>query len=104
PAFREALQQLNGYFGQDAEANARLRKVKDERDRALPPERLREVFGLKADDLEYVGASTFQPLDAHCLVEAFLLRDAARALNVQELSPLEQANQAFQWVMRQVVL
>jgi len=102
--FREALQQINVHLGQDPEASVRLQKANEERDRVLPPERLRELFGLEGDDLEYVRAPTFQPLDAHYLMEAFELRDAARGLEVQDLSKLQQADRAFQWVMRQVTL
>jgi len=104
PTFREALHLVNAHLSRDAEASARLQKIKEEQDRALPPQRLREVFGLEPDELEYLELTTFQPLDAHYLVQACELRDAARALPVQQLPRLQQAELAFAWVMRQVML
>jgi hypothetical protein len=68
-------------------------------------------FGLDADEREYVEATDFRPLDAHYLAQAFELRDTARSLGASELPKLKQAELelkqaelAFQWVMRQVIL
>ncbi|MBI3409328.1 MAG: hypothetical protein HY040_13370 [Planctomycetes bacterium] len=55
-------------------------------------------------ELEEVDASTYRPLDAHHLEATFLFRDAARALTVPDLPPLEQAREAFGWVARRVLL
>jgi hypothetical protein len=103
-SFHEALQQVNAHFDRDPEAAARLQKIKDQRDRALPPERLRELFGLEPDELAYLEATSFQPLDDHYLVEAFGLRDVARSLQLQALPKLQQAERALGWVTRQVRL
>jgi hypothetical protein len=103
-AYRDALQLINAHLGRDTEASAHLQKIKDQRDRTLPPARLREVFGLDPDEVEEIEAVNFRPLDAQHVAQAFELRDAARALQLQELPKLKQAELAFQWVMRQVLL
>jgi hypothetical protein len=104
PTFRDALHLVNAHLARDAEASARLQKIKEDRERALPPDRLREHFGLDPDEVEEIGATTFRPLDAYYLAQAFELRDAARALPIQQDPPLRQAELVFQWVMRQVLL
>jgi hypothetical protein len=101
---REALHLVNAHLARDPEASACLQRIREARERALPPDMLRESFGLDPDEVEDVRATTFGPLDAYYLAEAIELRDAARALGVQDLPKLKQAELAFQWVMRQVVL
>jgi hypothetical protein len=101
---RDALHLLNAHVSREPEAAARLQKIKEERDRALPPDQLGKQYCLDGDELAEVTATSFRPLDAYYLAQAFELRDAARALQVQELPRLQQAEQAFAWVMRQVIL
>lgn len=66
--------------------------------------RLVNEHGLDEDELNELASPTFTSLDAHYLTLCFLLRDAARALEVDGLKPREQAEQAFAWVVRQVRL
>jgi hypothetical protein len=103
-AFRDALHLFNAHLARDADARATLTKIKEQRDRALPPGQVRQRFGLDPEELEYVEATEFRPLDAHYLAQAFELRDAARALQARDLPKLKQAELAFHWVMRQVAL
>jgi hypothetical protein len=74
---------------------------------------LGKEWGLSTDDLEEVASPVFTPLDAYHLERCFLLHDAARALEQTALggrgssvkqTPLEQAELAFAWTMRQVRL
>jgi hypothetical protein len=74
---------------------------------ALGPEArafLEKNFGLTREELEAVGATSFQPIDAHYLDQCFLLRDAVRALERKGLSTLERVRLVYDWVARQVVL
>jgi hypothetical protein len=71
---------------------------------------LRKQLGLDEGDLAELTSSTFTPLDAHHLESCFLLRDAARSLELvvaagrTKQTPLERAELAFAWVVRQVRL
>jgi hypothetical protein len=66
---------------------------------------LRERFaGLTDADAKELHATAFTRLDPHHLTECFYLRDAAKALDVADLPPLEQAKRAFAFVCRQVYL
>lgn len=92
-----ATQQLNAY----------LAAHPDQRPPGLGGEQrdlLQKRFGLDAGELGEVGSTSYTLLDAHYLGLCFLLRDAARSLEVEKLSPAEQAATAFAWVMRQVLL
>lgn len=98
PGCRGALQQLDDYLS---------RLTKDERPEALdkiPAERWQNQLGLDAGELVEVNSDTFTLLDASYLEQALLLYDAARALDVDELPPLQRADAAFAWVIRQVRL
>ena len=99
-SLREALQVVNSHLNDLGS----LREIQAKRDQELPPERLRELLGLEPEELDYLQAATFQPLDAHYLAEAFELHEAAQGLQIDGLPALQQAERAFQWVMRQVVL
>src|SRR3712207_6856707 len=46
----------------------------------------------------------FRALDARHMDLCFLLRDAVRSLELENLAPAEQVAAAFAWVMRQVML
>jgi hypothetical protein len=66
---------------------------------------LREQFaGFTADDAKELQATAFTKLDPHYLAECYYLRDVAKALDVADLPPLEQAKRAFAFVCRQVYL
>ena len=95
--------------------NAHLERNKDHTPPAFPEtkEMLRGQMGLKEDDLAEVASPTFTPLDAHHLESCFLLRDAARSLELAtpggrggkvKQTPLDRAELAFAWVVRQVRL
>jgi hypothetical protein len=105
---RSALQQINTH----------LARGPGERPPALDPaekERLRDRFGLTGEELAEVESSTYTFLDAQYLDCCFLLRDAARSLDVKapgaggdgkslRPAPTERAAAAFAWVVRQVRL
>jgi hypothetical protein len=99
-ALRDALQVVNSHLNDPAA----LRDIKTRREQELPSERLRDMLGLQPEELDYLQASTFHPLDGHYLAEAFELHEAARGLQIEALPPLQQAQRAFQWVTRQVAL
>jgi hypothetical protein len=63
----------------------------------------RERFGgFTEADAKELHATAFTRLDPHHLTECYYLRDAAKALDVADLPPLEQAKRAFAFVCRQV--
>jgi hypothetical protein len=105
---RSALQQINTYLG-----------AGPGRPRAALPaaqaRQLQDLFGLDAGEVEEITGSNYTALDGHYLDLCFLLRDAARSLDVKGLpngpdgkplrpSPLDRATAAFAWVVRQVRL
>ncbi len=96
--YKEGLEQFNRYLHGHSDALQEHRLSKE--DRAV----LKEHFGLDADELRQMEATDFQKLDSHYLELCYLLRDAARSLQLQHLPPLEQARRCFDWVCRQVVL
>jgi hypothetical protein len=93
---RAAVQQLNVHLGRNPEQRRQL----DDKDK----ERLQGHLGLDKDELAELNSATFTPLDGYYLERCFLLRDAARALDIDHLPPVAQAEAAFAWVMRQVRL
>jgi len=91
-----ALHYINGY----------LSTHPDRRPPALDAaekELLQKHFTLAPGEMGEVESTTYTPLDAPYLELCFLLRDAARALEVEQLTPAERAATAFAWVMRQVI-
>jgi transglutaminase-like putative cysteine protease len=94
---RTAVQLLNDYLNRSPEDRP---PALSDAERAL----LTSRFQLSPDELAEVESPTFTLLDAHHLEDCLLLRDAADALRVQDLPPLERANAAFAWVVRQVRL
>lgn len=92
-----AVRQLNNHFHRHPD---QLPRPYDEKE----GQRLRNEFGLDKDELDEVNSRSFTPLDAHYLDACFLLRDAARSLEIADLPPLERADTAFAWVVRQVRL
>lgn len=65
---------------------------------------LKSLLNLTDDQLKELQPSNYSALDAHYLAECFYLRDAARSLEADGLPPRQQAELAFEWVCRQVVL
>jgi hypothetical protein len=108
PTCRAALQQVNNHLGA---ARERPRAGLSDEQAA----HLRELFGLDDGELAEVRGGNYTPLDGQYLDLCFLLRDAARSLEVKGLpngpegkpirpSRLDQASAAFAWVVRQLRL
>jgi hypothetical protein len=94
-ACRNAIQQLNTY----------LERNPDKKSEPLSdPRAVRKQFGLGDDELAEINSTSFTLLDAHYIDFCQLLRDAAYSLSVDQLPPLERAQAAFEWIMRQVQL
>jgi hypothetical protein len=98
PRCREALQLLNSHMQQHPEVAAA--PALDAEARKF----MQESAGVSADELAEVESQSFRPADAHYLAECFLLRDAARSLEIGGLSPAEAASRCFAWVQRRVLL
>jgi hypothetical protein len=96
-AYRNAVQKLNTYFSRHPEQRP---QPQSDAQRDL----LVQTVGLEEDELAEVTSNTFTSLDAHYLDLCFLMRDAARSLGVQELPPLQQAENVFAWITREVRL
>src|SRR5262249_15613661 len=97
-SFRGPLRQVEEHAKANPKVKASL-ELKPEQKAAL-----REPFNLDAADLEEVEDTTFRPLDAYHLFSCFLLREAAKPIEVQGLPQRQQAAAALAWVMRQVML
>lgn len=65
---------------------------------------LRELLRLRDDEVKEVRPASYSGLDPVYLSDCLYLRDAARALDVGGLPPGRQAELAFAWVCRQIVL
>ncbi|HEY2787260.1 MAG TPA: hypothetical protein VGJ05_20035 [Fimbriiglobus sp.] len=64
---------------------------------------LRGFFpGFVDEDARELRSPAYTRLDPYHLAECYYLRDAARALDVADLAPVEQARRAFEFVCRQV--
>jgi hypothetical protein len=96
--YREGLELLNTYAQQNPEQVAARALDADSR------KFLQESAGVTAEELAEVESPRFRPADAHYLAECFLLRDAARSLEIGALAPAELANHCFGWVQRRVLL
>jgi hypothetical protein len=92
---RRALQQLNTYI--DRNPNKKPAPIQD-------PEDFRKQLGLAGDEFGEVNSPTFTLLDAHYVDQCMMLRDAAYSLGVEGRPPLERAQAAFAWVVRQIQL
>jgi hypothetical protein len=102
---RSAVLQINSY----------LTTHPDERPPALSADQkklLQEFFSLDEGELGEIANSNYTVLDANHLELCFLLRDAARSLEVKtpgggkggQQTPLDLATAAFAWVVREVRL
>ncbi len=90
-----ALRQINAY----------LTAHEDRRAPALTAEQkdlLTSQFALDRGEMAEVESNTYTLLDGPHLEFCFLVRDVARALEADKLSPAEKAATAFAWVMRQM--
>jgi hypothetical protein len=92
---RKALQQLNTYI--DRNPSKKPEPIQD-------PEGLRKQLGLSSDEFAEVNSPTFTLLDAHYIDQCMMLRDAASSLGVEGRPPLDRAQAAFAWVVRQIQL
>ena len=99
---KNGLQSLNSYYGQLSQRPAGLT--------AKQRDQLQTLVALDPEELTEIDSSVFTTLDANYLDLCFLLRDAARALQVDTASGsgedaafrLRQATAAFNWVVRQM--
>jgi hypothetical protein len=94
-SYRGALHQLNTYID---------RNPAKKPEQAADPETFRKQFGLSEGEWGEVSSSNFTLLDAHYVDLCLLLRDGAYSLGVDGQPPLERAQAAFAWVVRQVQL
>jgi hypothetical protein len=108
---------LNSCKSVVARLNSHLRQAPEHTVPELSPAdraRLQSEFKLTEEDVAEVASPTFTTLDAHHLATCFLLRDAARSLEITaptgkgsavlRLTPLQRAQVAFEWVNRQIRL
>ncbi len=94
--YRDALNLLG--VGLAREPVARLTLTPDERRLLSADAKLTPV------EFQELEATYFRPIDAAHIDAAALFRDAARALEIPGLSDLDQAEFAFDWVARRVLL
>jgi hypothetical protein len=95
--FRDNFDQITPHFAKpEVRGTMRL----DAADRTF----LEKDVHLTDAELAEIDSSSFRTPDAHYLDECFLLHDAARTLEVRDLSPAQQADMDFQWVVRNVML
>jgi hypothetical protein len=95
---RDALRQADQYLEHNPQAREALQRD-DSQIRSL-----QERLGLRPDEVEEVTAPTFQPLDAYHLEMCLLLREAGDSLRTLGLPPLQKAELAFDWAVRQLLL
>ncbi len=96
--YQEGLQLLNAALPHNPDLQKRL--VLGDAERRF----LTEALALNADEMREVESPSFRPADAYYLADCFLLRDAARALEMPGLSAEALARHGFAWVCRQVLL
>jgi hypothetical protein len=96
-AWRSYVQQLNRSLAGHSAAQPRPLSNEEQ-------EFLTNQCGFDKGELAELTSNTFTPLDAHYLEEAFVLRDAARALNLAAMTPQDRARHGFAWVVREVRL
>ncbi len=95
---RRILNQLNNDLAQKPDAPHPA---------SLTPEAekpLRDLLKLRDDEVKEIRPASFSGLDPVYLAECLYLRDAARGLDLTGLPKPRQAELAFAWVCRQVVL
>jgi hypothetical protein len=95
--FRSGFDLLQHHFSKP-EVTERIRELST-KNRSF----LEKNVGLTQEELAEVESTSFRTADAHYLDKCFLLRDAARSLDISGLSPLEKAHFHFRWVMRNVL-
>lgn len=95
--YRDALALLNSYM---SSPSVRQETQLSDAQREF----LKNRVYLSADEIDEVEAGTFRPLDGQYLESCFLFREVARNLETAGLPPLELAEQALGWAMRQTTL
>jgi hypothetical protein len=96
-AWRNYVQQMNRYLAGHPAAQPRSLSKEEH-------ELLTNQCGLNQSELAELASATFTPLDAHYLELVYVLRDTARSLKLDAMTPLERARQGFAWVVREVRL
>ena len=96
--FRSGLDSLNSHFARPDV----IQKMRDQM--AKSHAFLESNAHLTEAEFAEIESTSFRAADAHYLDECFLLKDAARSLEVNDLSPVKQAHVHFRWVMRNVYL
>jgi hypothetical protein len=99
---RDALTRISQLLNQRVDGNAPRPSTGDRGDS------VRKLFDLRDDEWAEVNNNAFTLLDGHYLVAAFLLRDAAASFTrdgaLINATPLQRAEIAFAWTVRQVRL
>jgi hypothetical protein len=95
---RDALRQADRHLEGDPEGR---KQIQNGSARLLA---LRDRLGLEPDEVEEVTAAAFRPLDAYHVELCLRLREVAEQMHLHGLPALQQAEQAFAWVVRQVAL
>jgi len=98
-AIRQALEQLRNSLGRDVTKKYQPESLSAEQERSL-----KELLTLNDVELREVREGQYSALDAHYLAECLYLRDTVRSLDVQNRPAEVQAQAAWDWVCRQLVL
>lgn len=92
---RSAVQYLNAHLAHNPEERPRALT-------AVEKEEFGNVFALEPPEIAELDSQVYTPLDVHYLEQSLLFDDAARALRVDDLPPLDRALAGFRWAMREV--
>lgn len=98
-ACRSALAQLNSDLALNTDAQFQPAGLAPEAEPAI-----QRAVNLTDAEVKELRPTSFSNLDPHYLAECFYLRDVAQSLGVTGLPPGKQAELAFAWVCRQLVL
>lgn len=99
PSCRQTLTQLNNDLAAKPAPDLQPESLSPDAEKAL-----REALALKDIEVKEIRTSSFGGLDPHYLAECLYLADVARSLGVEKLPPARQAELAFLWVCRQVMI
>lgn len=99
PTVRRALEGLNHALAQQDDPQFRPAGLTSSQEAEV-----RTLLNLTDPELQELRPVTFSPLDSHHVLDSLYFRDIARSLETAGLPPEVQADLAFRWVCRQVVL
>jgi hypothetical protein len=102
PSFRLANARVNDYLNKRPDALAKFQPAAADRDKMQAL--LETVVGLDKAEIDETQFGTFKLLDGSYLESCSLLRNAANAMHLEKLPPLDQAEYCWRWVIRQIVL